>query len=123
MPGGSISAWNRTQIEFEHGFWQDPEAYVSSLTTKAVMLLGKDPDFRDVEGSEGKLTLNASGLHYEDPYEKIDVPLHLLPGLSADYGNGFIVFYRGDEVRRFYLEDRRMAARFINSLMVLKHCK
>ena len=71
----------------------------------------------------GKIVLSREGRHYEDPEETLDVPLASLPGISADYSKGFIVLYQGDLIRRFYLDDRRMTARFVNSLMVLKGLK
>jgi len=48
------------------------------------------------------------------------VKLSILPGVSADYRDGYIAYYEGDLIRRFYFEDRRLSARFMNSLMVLK---
>ncbi|MBQ6014357.1 MAG: hypothetical protein IJL27_09980, partial [Firmicutes bacterium] len=64
--------------------------------------------------------LDREGLHYEDPEESFDVKLSILPGVSADYRDGYIAYYEGDLIRRFYFDDRRLSARFMNSLMVLK---
>ena len=119
----NIAAWNKTQLEFEHEYWKDPQAKFVSKTKKSMMELGKDVDFSFVENCDGVLTLDAQGMHYEDPYETINVPLSILPGVSGDYENSFICFYQEDYIRRFYLEDPRMVARFLNSLMVLKGLK
>ncbi len=115
--------WNKGQLEFEHGFWSDPSASIGSGVRKSVMELGKDIDFGPVGERDGKIILSREGLNYEDPEETLDVPLASLPGVSADYSKGFIVLYQGDLIRRFYLDDRRMTARFVNSLMVLKGLK
>ncbi len=119
----NIAAWNGLQIEFEHGYWTDADASISFKAKKSVMTLGKDTDFTFAENGNGTLSLDHDGLHYEDAEEKIDVPLSVIPGVSADYEYGFITYYHEDVIRRFYLEDPRMAARFVNSLMVLKELK
>ena len=119
----NIAAWNKTQLEYEHGYWKDPDARFESRTRKSMMELGKDVDFAFVENCDGVLSLDHEGMHYKDPYETIDVPLSIIPGVSGDYENSFICFYQEDYIRRFYLEDPRMVARFINSLMVLKGLK
>ena len=118
----NIAAWNETQINFEHEFWKDSEAKISSKTKKSLMILGRDEDFT-FSDLEGNLSLDAQGFHYEDSEETINVPIDALPGFSADYEFGFIVYYKDETIYRFYLEDVRMCARFVNSLMVLKNLK
>ena len=118
----NIAAWNETQIYFEHEFWKDSDAKISAKTKKSLMVLGQDEDFA-FSDLDGMLSLDALGLHYKDSEETINVPIDALPGFSADYEFGFIVYYKDETIYRFYLEDVRMCARFINSLMVLKNLK
>lgn len=72
------------------------------------------------DGGEGILTLSAESFKYEDSSEAVEVPLSLLPGVSADYMYGYIILYQGDLIRRFYFDDIRSVMRFVNRLMVLK---
>ena len=119
----NIAAWNKGQLEFEHEYWKDPEASISFDVKKAFMILGKDSDFGPTDDRGGVLKLDPSGMHYSDEDEALDIPLHAIPGVSADYQRGFIAFYQDNLIRRFYLENIKYAARFVNSLMVLKGLK
>ncbi len=119
----NIASWNKMQLEFEHEYWQDPGASFSIKVRKAVMEIGKDTEFLFPDNEGGTLSLDASGLHYEDADERIDIALPLLPGVSGDYENSFITLYREDIIRRFYTDNVKTVARFINSLMVLKDWK
>ncbi len=56
-------------------------------------------------------------------FAHIDIALPLLPGVSGDYENSFITLYKEDIIRRFYTDNVKEVARFINSLMVLKDWK
>ena len=115
---GSIPAWNRIQLDHERSFWEDPGASLDLSVRKKTMVIGKEADYTERCG--GTLRLDREGLHYEDPEESFDVKLSILPGVSADYRDGYIAYYEGDLIRRFYFDDRRLSARFMNSLMVLK---
>ncbi len=117
----NIAAWNKTQLDYEHGYWSAPGASFSSRVSKTVMHIGSEDSF--TEAGEGILTLDSEGMHYKDDEETLDIPLHAIPGVSGEYEKRFVTFYQEDIIRRFYLEDVRMVARFINSLMVLKGLK
>ncbi len=113
-----VTAWNELQLGHERSFWQDPEAFIEYEVIKKTMTIGKDMDFSgDIKG---RLRLDHEGLHYADADESLDIKLSLLPGVSADYRDGFIACYQGDLIRRFCCGDLSVPARFVNSLMVLK---
>ena len=116
----SIAAWNELQKKWERSFWSEKDATLELSVRKDVMTLKKDSGF--APGGDGVLRLSAAGLAYEDDEESFTAPLGTVPGVSADYQFGHIVYYQGDLMRRFVFDDKRLTARFVNSLMVLKEC-
>ena len=114
----NAAVWNKAQIEFEKEFWKADDAALEFTVEKQMLKLRVDQDFRTV--CSGTLVLDKTGMRYTDEQEEIEVPLAVLPGVSADYMNGRITYYQGDDIRRFQMEDVHYPARFINSLMVLK---
>jgi len=114
----NIADWNKTQLEFEKQFWENHDAKLEFPVQKYMLTLKKEIDFRKCE--EGILSLDRNGLHYSSEAETINEAISNLPGVSADYMNGFITYYSGDHIRRFFLNDVKSAARFVNSLMTLK---
>ena len=124
----TVSGWNRIQKDHEKAFWQDPDAFLELPVSKYVLDLdamkeacaaGTDvPDYSF--SGKGLLRLDAQAFHYKDETEEITVPLGALPGVSADYMQGFIVQYEGNLIRRFVFDDGRNTLRFVNSLMELK---
>jgi len=117
----NVAAWNKMQLDFEKSFWADENARIEFDVQKYMLTLKKETEFR--LAGDGFLSLDKNGLHYKDKDETIDVPLGILPGVSADYMNGYITYYSGDDIRRFALKNAQYAARFVNSLMVLKGLK
>ncbi len=114
----NVTDWNAMQIAREHAFWQSDDPFLEFKVKKMTMVIGEDMEFKG--DAEGLLRLDPEGLHYSDEGDELDIRLSILPGVSADYRDGFIACYQGDLIRRFYFEDKRTVARFVNSLMVLK---
>lgn len=116
----TVAGWNKLQKEFERKFWAEEGACLEFHVRKDTMVLKTETEY--TEKGDGLLNLSAEGLAYTDSEESFSVPLAAVPGVSVDYQFGHIVFYQGDLMRRFTFGDKRLAARFINSLMVLKEC-
>lgn len=116
----TVAGWNKVQKDWERKFWAQDGAMLEFRVRKDSMVLKTETEYT-VKG-EGVLKLSAESLSYEDAEESFTAPLGAVPGVSVDYQFGHIVYYQGDLMRRFTFEDKRLAARFINSLMVLKEC-
>lgn len=114
----TVAGWNALQKEWEKDFWSKEKAELVLQVRKDTMVLKEETEYTP-KGS-GTLRLSAAGLEYSDDEESFAVPLGAVPGVSADYQFGHIVFYKGDIMRRFTFSDKRLAARFVNSLMTLK---
>lgn len=114
----NVTDWNDTQLAWERAFWKKENASLVLKVRKSVMTIGVTTVYED--RCDGTLTLSEKGLHYEDGEEVIDVPLHTLQGVSADYMYGHILCYSGNDIRKFKFENEKYVARFVNSLMILK---
>ncbi|MCF0149802.1 MAG: 1-acyl-sn-glycerol-3-phosphate acyltransferase [Firmicutes bacterium] len=114
----TVPDWNDRQLAFEKQFWKEGSALFSVPVTRYVADLKGDAVFRTPE--KGLLTLDRSGLSYKGETDHLQIALSDLPGVSADYEDGFIACYEGDIIRRFVLDDVRKTARFVNSLMTLR---
>ena len=115
----TVAGWNALQKEWEKEFWSQPDAELVLDVRKDTMILKEETEY--TTRGNGTLRLSAAGLEYTDGEESFSVPLGAVPGVSADYKYGHIVFYQGDIMRRFVFNDKRLTARFINSLMTLKN--
>lgn len=114
----TVAGWNSLQKEWEKEFWSDPDAELILPVRKDTMILKEETEYT-IRGN-GTLRLSSAGLEYSDDEESFCVPLSSVPGVSADYKYGHIVFYQGDLMRRFVFSDKRLTVRFVNSLMTLK---
>ncbi len=117
----NLSAWNRSQLEFERSFWAAEDACLEFSVKKYMLRIGEEGDYRFC--GEGLLRLDKNGFFYKDEAEEIRVPLEQIQGFSADYCFGFIAYYQGRDIRRFWFEKIQYVPRFMNSLAVLKNWK
>lgn len=113
----TVFAWNKLQLAYEEEFWTE-DASISFKVRESLLTIGAETDYED-RGS-GVLTLSCKGLSFNGENEDFEVPIKSIPGVSADYQFGFIAYYKDNDIRRFTFEDKRHAARFVNSLMTIK---
>lgn len=113
----TVFEWNKLQLAYEECFWKE-DTSLSFKVRESKLTIGEKTDYKDF--GSGVLTLSCSGFSFDGENEAFEVPLQSIPGVSADYQLGFIAYYKGSDIRRFTFEDKRDAARFVNSLMTIK---